>query len=157
MRAKQNIGLPANLQTKSRWKEMGYQVKPDAVARPEVLQTQYGKFAVYHYSDVTPIPGEKARARRQDFQLQYLAGIVRRIGSEWALAQPIAALVTDDQIFNMAYEGMWRGLSFNTVFFHVEIELIHRNLLYDRMRFVFELAALKALGRTYDQYTYNEL
>lgn len=154
-RAKQ-ITLPATLQTKSRWNQIGYQVKPDAAARPEELQTQYGHFQVYHYCDVTPIPGDKAMLRRRDFQLTYLGGIVRREASEWALAQPIAALVTDDQIFDMAYEGQWVKRDWTRIFFHAEIDLIPRNLLYDRMRWNFELAALKALERGYDQYSYNE-
>lgn len=152
-RAKQ-MTLPATLQTKS--SEIGYRVKADAAARPEALKTQYGTFAVYHYNDVEPLPGDKALLRRRDFQLQYLGGIARREASEWALSQPIAALVTDDQIFDMAYEGQWVGRDWSRVFFYAEIELIPRALLYDRMRWVFEIAALDALERPYDRYRYNE-
>lgn len=143
---------PRRLQTKSNWRRMGWTLKPDATAY-ETLVTEWGKFALYDYDQTLPLKYDKARERREDFMFAYLRKVTERLASEWALAHPSA---TDEQIQDKAISCNLEW--YMSVFFIQELpEEAFRLRMYPQLVFAFEVAALKALGRAYEDYAYNEL
>lgn len=143
---------PRRLQTKSNWQRLGWILKPDAAAF-ETLVTEWGRFDLYDYDQTIPIKGDKARERREDFMFAYLRKVTERLATEWALQHPG---VTDEEIQDHANTCNLEW--YMSVFFIQELsEDAFRHALYRLLVFAFEVAALKALGRTYEDYAYNDL
>ena len=143
---------PRRLQTKSGWRRLGWALKPDAQPS-ETLRTEWGKSPLYDYDQVTPLRGDKARERREDFMFAYLRKVTERLAGEWANQQPRAS---DEEIQDKAICCAldW----YQDVFFIQELsEDAFRHALYRLLVLAFELAALKALGKPYEDYAYNDL
>lgn len=143
---------PLRLQTKSGWHKMGWTLKPGA-ASYDIVRSEWGKFDLYNYDQVEPLSGHKARERREDFMFAYLRKMTESLASQWSSEHPHAS---DDEIQDKAICCTldW----YQDVFFFKDItEDVFQQRLRPQLVFTFELQALKCMGKTYEQYAWNDL